>query len=112
MGKAIARRLRRNPTDAEKLLWSHLRYRQVDGARFRRQAPIGRYVVDFVCFDARLVVELDGGQHMARLDHGTERSDWLGSQGFSVLRFWNNDALQNTDAVLESIRKALKDPPP
>ena len=88
---AIARRLRRNPTDAEKRLWSKLRHKQLSGHRFRRQVPIGPYIVDFACLGARLIVEVDGGQHANQIERDNARTAWLGGQGFRVLRFWNND---------------------
>ncbi len=108
-----ARRLRNEPTDAERHLWYDLRRKSLDGWRFRRQAPIGRYIVDFVCFDARLIVELDGGQHAeARQAYDVDRTAWLESEGFRVLRFWNNDVLTNTSGVLEEVVRALPSHPP
>ena len=88
-----ARELRRNLTDAERALWQVLRNRQVSGYRFRRQAPIGPYVVDFVCFEIRLVIEVDGGQHIERADYDEGRTAWLEGAGFRVIRFWNNEVL-------------------
>lgn len=82
--------------------------RQIDGHRFRRQAPIGRYIVDFVCFERKLVVEVDGGQHADNVDEDTIRTHWLEGEGFRVVRFWNSDVLGNTEAVVESIRDALR----
>jgi len=112
MPPPIARRLRKNPTDAETHLWSRLRRKQLDGHRFRRQVPLGPYVADFVCFEARLIVEADGGQHAERAADKT-RTAWLGAQGFKVLRLWNNDVLGNTDGVVAAIRSALaRHPPP
>src|SRR5690242_13265404 len=87
-----ARRLRRDATDAERRLWYRLRARQIDGAKFVRQEPIGPYVADFVCREQRLVVELDGGQH-ATDKRDAMRDDWLRQHGYRVLRFWNNDVL-------------------
>ena len=108
-----ARKLRQNLTDAERRLWSRLRLRQLDGHRFRRQVPIGRYIADFVCFEKRLIIEVDGGQHADRHVHDTARTAWLESEGFRVVRCWNNEVLRNTDGVLELIRNALSaDPPP
>jgi very-short-patch-repair endonuclease len=92
-----ARRLRREQTDAERRLWSRLRNRQLDGFKFRRQVPIGRYVADFVCTEVRLIVELDGGQHVDRQIYDAERTAALESDGFTVKRFWNNAALIETD---------------
>ncbi len=100
-------------TDAEIRLWSRLRRKQVDGYRFRRQAPLGPYVVDFACFDARLVIEVDGGQHADDAVADLARAKWLEAQGYRVLRFWNHDVLGNGDGVVEAIRAALRrDPPP
>jgi very-short-patch-repair endonuclease len=98
---AKARALRSNPTEAEKRLWQRLRYEQVDGFKFRRQAPIGGYIVDFVCFHARLVIELDGGQHADQIERDSERTGWLENEGFSVLRFWNNEVFDNIEGVEE-----------
>lgn len=107
----IARQLRSRPTDAEKRIWSHLRNRQLDGHRFRRQAPIDPYIVDFVCFERRLIIEIDGGQHTEQGD--AARTQYLTDAGFRILRFWNNDALANPEGVIESILQALRaDPPP
>lgn len=92
------------PTDAELRLWVRLRRKQLDGFRFRRQQPIGRYVVDFFCPEAKLIVEVDGGQHA---DDTSERTRWLIDHGYRVIRFWNNDVLANTDGVLLKIREAL-----
>ena len=107
-----ARALRKNPTDAERRLWACLRHKQVDGFRFRRQAPIGPYVVDFVCFSAKLVVEVDGGHHALRPERDAKRTSWLENEGFRVNRFWNSEVLKNTEGVAEAIRRALRDVPP
>lgn len=106
-----ARRLRRDMTDAERQLWQRLR-RNALGVHVRRQAPIGPYIADFVCFDRRLVVELDGGQHAqpGQVAYDAERTAFLERAGFRVLRFWNNDVLTNPDGVLETIRRALEQP--
>lgn len=95
--RIYARELRRNPTDTERLLWQKLRYWQVDGCKFRRQQPVGPYIVDFVCLEKRLIVELVGGQHAERANYDGDRDAWLRDQGFVVLRFWNNDVMQNID---------------
>ncbi len=108
MSSSHARTLRLTPTDAEIRLWSRLRRKQLDGFRFRRQQPIGPYVVDFFCPTAKLVIEVDGGQHAVRVDQDEGRSRWLGDRGFRVLRFWNNDVLANTDGVIWAIREALR----
>ncbi|HAT9090523.1 TPA: DUF559 domain-containing protein [Legionella pneumophila subsp. pneumophila] len=101
-----ARNLRQNSTDAEKHLWYHLRANRL-GFKFRRQVLIGSYIVDFVCIEKRLIIELDGGQHMDNQIYDTKRSDWLMTHGVKVLRFWNNDVFQQTPSVLEVITSAL-----
>ncbi len=111
MSIRIARKLCGSPTDAETRLWSRLRRKQFEGHRFRRQVPLGVYVADFVCPDARLVVESDGGQHAERAAD-TGRTAWLETQGYRVLRLWNNDVLGNTDGVVAAIRSALAKYPP
>ena len=105
--RQFTKTLRQNMTDAEQLLWRHLRAHRMDGQKFRRQQPIGPYIVDFVHFGLRLIVEADGGQHVDS-EHDAARDAWLHSQGFTLLRFWNNDILHNTDAVLESIWNAVR----
>ncbi|WGD31804.1 endonuclease domain-containing protein [Ancylobacter sp. WKF20] len=101
-----ARRLRKDQTDVESLLWSRLRDRRLEGWKFRRQAPVDRYVVDFLCVDAKLVIELDGGQHTAETDE--ERTRMIEACGFLVIRFWNNDVLTNLDGVLLRILETLR----
>jgi very-short-patch-repair endonuclease len=108
MASPIARTLRENPTEAERRLWSRLRKRQLDGYRFRRQAPLGPYVVDFACLAARLVIEVDGGQHSWRTEQDAMRKAWLEANGFQVLRFWNNEVQSNLDGVLETVRRTLQ----
>ncbi|RYF46226.1 MAG: DUF559 domain-containing protein, partial [Comamonadaceae bacterium] len=103
----FAKTLRQNMTDAEQLLWKHLRAHRLDGQKFRRQQPMGPYIVDFVHFSGRVIVEADGGQHVES-DHDAARDAWLRSQGYTVLRFWNNDILQSTEAVLQAIYAALR----
>jgi very-short-patch-repair endonuclease len=100
----IAKTLRKRSTDTERLLWRYLRIKQIEGLKFRRQEPIGNYIADFVCFESKVVVEVDGGQHTAS-EKDTERDAWLQSQGFKVLRFWNHDVLTNIKGVLEVIRR-------
>jgi len=101
----IARNLRRDATDVETVLWQRLRARQIEGAKFRRQVPIDRYIADFICVEARLVIELDGGQHSDEVD--TPRTQAIEEAGYIVIRFWNNDVIENLDGVLEEIRTAL-----
>ena len=100
-----ARKLRRRLTDAEQKLWQHIRQRQMMGFKFRRQSPIGRYIVDFVCVEKRLIVELDGGQHAVQHDYDHCRSEWLESRGFRVLRFWNHDVMNNIEEI--NLKKAV-----
>ena len=104
-----ARELRLGATDAERLLWSRLRLRQLKGFRFRRQHPIDHYIADFACIDARLVVELDGAHHIDQVDADQRRSDDLQALGFRVIRFWNDDVLLRTEHVLQAIFDALPD---
>ena len=99
--------LRKNMTDAETLLWSHLRRKQMQAFKFRRQAPIGPYIADFVCIEAPLVIELDGGQHALGANHDDRRDAYMTARGYQVLRFWNNDIIENLDGVLETISLAL-----
>jgi very-short-patch-repair endonuclease len=106
-----ARQLRKNPTDAGRLLWRKLRFWQIDGFKFRRQQPLGPYIVDFVCLEKRLVVEVDGGQHAENANYDTQRDDWLRDQGFAVLRFWNHDVLKNITDVTERIFQTLQSTP-
>jgi very-short-patch-repair endonuclease len=93
-------------TEAEKRIWFRLRAHRLNGASFRRQFPIGSYIIDFACLDARLIVEIDGGQH-GESQRDRVRDAWLASKGFTILRFWNNDVLSNTNGVIERIVEAL-----
>jgi very-short-patch-repair endonuclease len=102
-----ARRLRRSQTDAERKLWSRLRDRRLYGVRFRRQHPIGPFIADFCCTEAKLVIELDGGQHAMQKQSDAERAVFLEGQGYRVLRFWDNEALTNPEGVLQRIVEAL-----
>jgi len=106
-----ARELRNNATAAERVLWQHIRNRQLEGARFNRQVPIGPFICDFACRSLKLVVELDGGNHALRIAEDASRTKYLESKGYSVLRFWNNDVLGNVEGVLSVIGKALRDRP-
>ncbi|MGB7649791.1 MAG: endonuclease domain-containing protein [Gallionella sp.] len=107
-----ARSLRCNLTDAEKLLWQALRQKQLNGNRFRRQHPIGKYITDFACIEQKLVIELDGGQHQNQLIYDAQRTTFLEIQGWCVLRFWNNEVLENLSGVLAKITENLKASPP
>ncbi len=106
-GKALRKRL----TDAEQLLWNYLRMKQIEGLKFRRQQPIGNYIVDFVCFENRIIIEVDGGQH-AENNKDRERDLYLQRNGFRGLRFWNNEVLQNINEVLAVIRENCLSHPP
>src|SRR5689334_7677120 len=108
---ARARALRRNATDAEDKLWQYLRARGLNGRKFVRQEPIGRYVVDFVCRERRLVIEVDGGQH-ATDPRDAIRDQWLNERGYRVLRFWNNEVLGNMEGVWQVIADALLEEAP
>ncbi|RLA21088.1 MAG: DNA (cytosine-5-)-methyltransferase [Gammaproteobacteria bacterium] len=101
--KTNARSLRKNMTNVERLLWGELRCRQLQGFKFRRQHPLGRYIVDFVCIELKLVIELDGGQHSEQQDYDERRSQWLGQRDFKVVRFWNNDVIENLEGVMERL---------
>jgi very-short-patch-repair endonuclease len=106
-----ARRLRRDQTDAERIRWSRLRDRRLNGLKFKRQVPIDRYIADFCCPDARLIVELDGGHHSADEEADAKRTAVLESCGYLVLRYWNNDVTKNLDGVLEDIVATLSRTP-
>jgi very-short-patch-repair endonuclease len=107
----IAQNLRKRLTDTERLLWSKLRAKQIEGHKFRRREPIGKYVVDFVCHEKRLIVELDGGQHAENRDADNQRDKWLGDQGYRVLKFWNHEALTNSEGVLKVIVENCRNSP-
>ena len=107
-----ARSLRETPTDAESLLWYHLRDRRLANFKFRRQRPIGPYFADFACLEAKLIVELDGGQHVEAAGYDEDRTRFIEAQGYRVLRFWNNEVMAQTDAVRERILQALQEDNP
>ena len=102
----LARRLRRDSTNAEQRLWNRLRARSIDGCKSVRQQPIGPYIVDFICREKRLNFEVDGGQHDDN-KHNLVRDQWLHEHNYYILRFWNNEVMTNTDGVLETIADAL-----
>ncbi|MDE3739795.1 endonuclease domain-containing protein [Pseudomonas resinovorans] len=104
----FAKRLRTEQTDAEQLLWQHLRAKRLLGLKFRRQKPIGPFIVDFICQERMLVVEVDGGQHLES-ESDKSRDTWMARRGFTVLRFWNHEVLLETEAVLEAIRLAAEE---
>ena len=101
----LQRRLRNVPTDAEHVLWQSLRGRQLEEYKFRRQHTFGDYILDFICLERALIVELDGGQHTVALD--AERTQFLEKAGFAILRFWNSDVFSNRAGVLEAIQQGL-----
>jgi very-short-patch-repair endonuclease len=109
MTTSRAKRLRKNSTDAERALWRILRSRQLGGHKFRRQQPLGPFIVDFVCLDARMVVEIDGGQHNEEEDiaYDQRRSQWSEKAGFRVMRFWNHEVLSELESVSDAISNAL-----
>jgi len=107
---AAARKLRRSSTEVERILWYRIRDKQIEDFRFRRQRPIGKYIVDFVCLDAMLIIEVDGGQHADAVLADAARTRFLESLGYRVLRFWNNEVIENLEGVLERIREALLQP--
>jgi very-short-patch-repair endonuclease len=97
-------------TEAEHTLWRHLRLRQFSGYKFRRQQPIGKYIVDFVCFEKKLIIEVDGSQHAEQADYDLKRNSWLEKEGFRILRFWDNQVLNEVDGVKEMIMGELGTP--
>jgi very-short-patch-repair endonuclease len=109
---SLGKVLRKRPTNAEQLLWKQLRLKQIEGFKFRRQQPIDKYIVDFVCFERRIVIEVDGGQHAIQKEDDILRDTYLTQQGFQVLRFWNNEVLQNINGVLEVIKERCLSPAP
>ena len=104
--KTFSRKLRIEMTDAEKHLWLRIRMQQL-GVKFRRQHPVGSYILDFACVELKLALELDGGQHAEIIEKDAERTSWLNLSDWKVLRFWNNEVLQNIDGVLEEINNVL-----
>ena len=109
---SFARTLRRQSTEAEKKLWFHLRDRRFFEIKFRRQFSVGPYVVDFICYEHQLIIELDGGQHTEQRDYDARRSKYLINRGYRVVRFWNHDVLLDIDSVLEALWLELGSPSP
>lgn len=109
MADERARTLRRNQTDAERILWRLLCKKQLDECRFRRRHPMGAYIVDFICLERKLIIELDGDQHgqPEQVAYDQRRDDWLQSRGYHVARFWNDEIYQNIDGVLSVIAELL-----
>ncbi len=102
-----ARAMRRDATDAERRVWAMLRNRRIEGMKFRRQVPLGAYIADFACFDPKIIIECDGGQHVDSA-YDEARDAWFRAQGFKMLRFWNNDVLREPDGVVDAILAALR----
>ena len=109
--RMAARRLRAEMTDAERKLWQALRAHRFRGGAFRRQAPLGPYIADFVCHALKLVIEVDGGQHSGSVSDA-RRDDWMAREGYKVLRFWNNEVLGNLEGVLDRIGREIAAAPP
>ncbi|WP_449245250.1 endonuclease domain-containing protein [Desulfobacca acetoxidans] len=103
----IARHLRKNSTDAERLLWFNLRNRRLGAYKFRRQYNVGPFIVDFVCLEKKLIIELDGGQHAEMIEEDMKRTEFLLGRGYTVLRFWDNEVLKETESVLQVILSRL-----
>ncbi len=108
----LARNLRRSSTEAEKRVWAHVRNRQLYGLKFKRQAPVCGFIADFLCESAKLIVEVDGGQHALNAEQDLDRTKVLESAGFHVVRFWNNDVMSNIEGVLSEIAKTAGVAPP
>ena len=110
----FAKSLRKQATDTERLLWRYLRAKHFGSLKFRRQQLIGTYIVDFVCFEKKIIVELDGGQHAQpeKIQNDSIRDQWFEAQGYKVLRFWDNEVLTNTQGVFEVISKHCLNHPP
>jgi very-short-patch-repair endonuclease len=111
---SLAKDLRKRLTATEQHLWKHLRGKQFEGLKFKRQQPVGKYIVDFMCFEKKIIIELDGGQHMQLLEKQKdgERDAWFEAQGYTILRFWDNEVLMNTRGVLEVISTYCQEHPP
>jgi very-short-patch-repair endonuclease len=110
----LAKNLRKGATHAERLVWKHLRAKHFKGFKLKRQQPIGKYIVDFVCFERKLIIELDGGQHtmLSEKQKDIARDKWFEAQGYKILRFWDNEVLLNARGVLEVIGIHCFDHPP
>ena len=115
--KKFARELRSNMTEAERHLWHYLRGHRFFGLKFKRQKPVGRYIVDFVCLEQRLVIELDGGQHFENVEYDEKRTGLLAPAGYRVVRYWNHDVMHRFDEVVADVCRQLRtatpsQPPP
>jgi very-short-patch-repair endonuclease len=109
--KGFAKALRKRATDAESILWKHLRAKRLQCLKFRRQEPIGKYIADFVCYGKRIIIEVDGGQHSINKERDNERDMWFRGKGFKVLRFWDNEVLTNIEDVLAVIMMSCLESP-
>lgn len=109
-GKQKARALRKSETDAERKIWQLLRSRSLNDAKFRRQHPVGPYIVDFICINEKLIIELDGSQHQQQQTYDAQRTAFLEQAGYRVIRFWDNDVLLKTENVMQAIYDALGSP--
>ena len=105
--KTKARNLRQNSADVERVIWQILRNRQFHNLKFRRQYPIKPYIVDFICLEEKLIIEIDGGQHAEQVEYDKARSVFLESRGFRIMRFWNNEVLENLEGVYDALTLAL-----
>ena len=105
--RGYAKRMRREPTEAEKLFWWEIRDRRLDGHKFKRQYLVGGYITDFVCIERMLIIELDGGQHSETTEYDTKRSAVLQSHGFRVLRVWNAEIFTNMEGVIDAVLSEL-----
>ena len=110
--KEKARSLRKNQTDAELALWQLVRGKRFNGIKFRRQHPIAPYIVDFICTNNKLIIEIDGGQHADAIEYDQKRTTFLESKGYTVIRFWNNEVLTSIEGVYETILKHIEKPVP
>jgi very-short-patch-repair endonuclease len=108
---SFARKLRKRPTDTENHLWYYLKAKRFEGLKFRRQEPIGSYIVDFVCYEKHLIIECDGSQHLAQVEQDQIRDQWFQDQGYRILRFWDNDVMLNTAEILEQIYRVCEGAP-
>jgi len=112
LNKNLALNLRKSMTDAERVLWYNLRDRRLGGWKFRRQHAVGPFIVDFVCLEKKLVIEVDGGQHAEMIVQDDNRTEYLSKSGYRVVRFWNNQVLQETEAVLQVILDEVSEEAP
>ncbi|MDH5445589.1 MAG: DUF559 domain-containing protein [Gammaproteobacteria bacterium] len=110
--KQLARKLRNSPTDAERHIWRYLRKRQLQGYKFRRQEVLGDYIVDFVCLDTKLIIEIDGSQHIEQKNLDNTRTEYLNQLGYKVVRYWNHEVLRQTEEVLADILRHIGSPHP